>query len=619
MIKVENLSKSYGTHLLFDNVSFNINPREKIGLVGRNGHGKTTLFRLLIGEEQPDSGTITIPRYYRFGHVSQHLVFTEKTVLEEGCLGLPEDMRHEAWMLEKILSGLGFTKSDLERSPSELSGGFQVRLNLAKVLVSNPNLLLLDEPTNYLDIVSIRWLSRFLKSWQGELMLITHDRGFMDNVTTHTMGIHRALLRKISGGTDRLYEQILKEEEIYEKTRINDEKKRKDMEDFIRRFRAKARLAGLVQSRVKALEKNEKRSRLEKIKNLDFEFNCDPIPGKYLMDAKDVAFSYSGRGPNLIEDFNITIGKNDRICVIGKNGKGKTTLLRLLAGELKIQTGEINYNANLKMAFFAQTNISRLNNNLTVEEEILSSHPGNDRQAARNICGAMMFEGDFALKKISVLSGGEKSRVLLGKLLVSATNLLLLDEPTNHLDMESSDALLAAVDNYDGAVLMVTHNEMFLHALATRIIAFQRGRVMVYEGGYQSFLEKVGWEEEDRAADEGSDPGDNVINKKELRKMRSDIITRRSKSLKPVEKRIEEIESRIMSTDEKLSADNKLMIEASHSGDGAQISQLSKTIHDSRSLLDRLYDELEALTLKHEDESRRYEVELLSLERENDE
>ncbi|MDP1758946.1 MAG: ATP-binding cassette domain-containing protein, partial [Thermodesulfovibrionales bacterium] len=230
MIQVSNLEKSYGRQALFDKVGFTINPGERVGLVGRNGHGKTTLFRLILGQEHQDSGTISIPAGYRIGHLAQHIRFIEESVLKEACLSLPhrEDHRDESYKAEAILMGLGFSADDLVLNPAQLSGGFQVRLNLAKVLVSNPNLLLLDEPTNYLDIVSLRWLVRFLRAWKKELIIITHDRSFMDSVTTHTMAIHRCEIRKIAGPTENVYQQLLLDEEVYEKTRVNDEKKRKE-------------------------------------------------------------------------------------------------------------------------------------------------------------------------------------------------------------------------------------------------------------------------------------------------------------------------------------------------------------------------------------------------------
>lgn len=610
MIIVNNLSKSFGKQEIFDDISFNVNPGEKIGLVGRNGHGKTTLLRMIIGEEHPDSGEIIIPKNYSIGHVKQHLDFTKNSVIAEACLGLKENESDARWKAEKILAGLGFSQADMEKDPWSFSGGFQVRLNLAKVLVSEPDMLLLDEPTNYLDIISIRWLENFLRQWKGELIIVTHDRSFMNRVITHTIGIHRQKVRKIEGTTDKLYEQILKEEEIYEKTRINDEKKRKEVELFISRFRAKARLAGLVQSRIKALEKQQNLQKLEKIKDLDFSFTYKPFNAKSLMSVENLSFSYDKKN-FIIKDLSLSVRSDDRICVIGKNGRGKTTLLRLLAGELSPDSGVISVHPNTVAGYFSQTNIVRLKENLTIEEEIMSA--GCDKQTARNIAGAMMFEGDDALKKISVLSGGEKSRVLLGKILATPSNLIFLDEPTNHLDMESCDALMAAIDSYPGAIIMVTHNELFLHSLANRFIVFQESGVRVFEGSYQYFLDKIGWEEE--KSDQGKSFNQkDTLNKKDLRKLRSEIITRRNREIKPLEEKLVKTENLITEKEELLAIKNKEIIEASGVKSGKEIESLSKEIHSLQKEINELFVQYEELHNTIEEKKRDFDLELSKLE-----
>ena len=613
MIKIINLEKAFGKQVLFDNISFNINPGEKIGLTGRNGHGKTTLIRMITGEEHIDSGEIVIPKNYRIGYVTQHIAFNAKSVIEEGCRGLPEWDKDNKWKVEKILFGLGFSADDMQRDPLEFSGGYQVRLNLTKTLASEPELLLLDEPTNYLDIISIRWLESFLRQWKGELVLITHDRSFMDSVITHTVGIHRQKIRKIEGATDKLYDQILKEEEIYEKTRINDEKKRKEVELFVSRFRAKARLAGMVQSRIKALEKSQPLDKLEKIKELEFSFNYKPFNAKTLMTAEDISFSYNINTP-IVKNFNLTIRSDDRICVIGKNGRGKTTLLRLLAGDLIPGSGNINTHGNTKAGYFAQTNVINLNNNFSVEEEICAA--GCDKQSARNIAGAMMFEGDDALKKISLLSGGEKSRVLLGKILAAPSNLIFLDEPTNHLDMESCDALMLAIDSFPGALVMVTHNEMFLHTLANRFIVFQKSGIMIFEGTYADFLERVGWEEEKGDEFTGSEDGkrETLYNKKDLRKLRSDIIIRRSKEIKPIEDMIAEIEGLISEKEESLKTKNTEIIKVSEEGKSREIEMLSKEIHSLKKEIDGLFEKYESLNISLDEKRIYFESELKKIE-----
>jgi len=511
MISIENLSKSFGVQVIFDRVDFKINPREKIGLVGRNGHGKTTFLKLLTGREQPDSGRISIPANYRIGYVRQDIEFTKETVIEECMTGFREEEKDHFWKAEKILAGLGFAEVDMQKKPYTFSGGYQVRLNLAKVLVSEPDLLLLDEPTNYLDIMSIRWVERFLKDWQRELVVITHDRTFMDVVVTHTAGIYRKKIRKIKGETEKYYNQVAQDEEVAEKTRINEERKRRETELFITRFRAKARLANLVQSRIKTLEKHEKPERTDPVKTLKFSFRSLPFRGKTAITANHLTFAWKEEAP-LFTDLSFTVRSGDRLCVVGMNGKGKTTLLRILAGELPAGRGEVVYNPGIKAGFFEQGQISSLDGHRTVEEEILFSHQDVDRRMARNICGAMMFEGDSALKKTGVISGGEKSRVVLGKLLATPVNLLLLDEPTNHLDMESCDALMTAINEFSGAVVMVTHNEMFLHTLAQRLIVFRENGVEYVEGDYRSFLDQGGWH--DDAGNDQAIHGDKAAGKR---------------------------------------------------------------------------------------------------------
>ena len=599
MINIENLQKSFGGQILFDGLAFKVNARERVGLVGRNGHGKTTLFRIIAGEEAYDGGALTIPKNYRIGIVRQQLDFTEDTILMEGVTGLPETEKDHHWKVEKILAGLGFSQDDMQRHPQEFSGGFQVRLNLAKILVSEPDLLLLDEPTNYLDITSIRWVERFLVGWPHELMLITHDRGFMDKVVTHTVGIHRHKARKIVGDTNKYYSQIAQDEEIYEKTRLNDERRQKEIKQFITRFRAKARLANLVQSRIKTLEKLEKKDKLAQLDTLDFSFRSKAFRGKHVLSVRNASFAYDASLP-LIDNFDLSVNAGDRICVVGKNGKGKTTLLKLLAGALDPQDGEIQYNPSVKKGFFEQTNIQTLDDRRTVEEEILYSHAGIDQQAARNICGAMMFQGNSALKKISVLSGGEKSRVLLGKILVTPLNLLLLDEPTNHLDMDSCDALLAAIDSFEGTVIMVTHNEMFLHALAERLVVFQDDGITLFEGSYTSFLRKHGWDEERTEKKAPAKTAEIIepaekLTKKEARKRRSELVAERGKLLNPLKKKIRRAENEIEQQEERLNVLNQEMMEASGAGNGGQIADISKKIHTCNDAIEKRFSDLEAL------------------------
>jgi len=579
VIKINQLSKSYFSRELFTDVSFQMNAGDRLGLVGRNGHGKSTLFKLILGQEEPDSGEIIIPRNYRIGHLGQHLDFTQPTILEEAALGLPEEEFHSIYKAEAILFGLGFAQGDLAKAPREFSGGFQIRINLAKLLLSEPNLLLLDEPTNYLDITSVRWVARFLANFNGELILISHDRDFMDSVTTHTAVIHRKKVRKFEGGTAKAYAQIVLEDEIHEKTRANEERKRAHAEAFINRFRAQASKAKMVQSRIKMLERLPKLEGLADIESLDFEFRHAPFAAKTLLEARNISFGYTADN-FLFRHINLTLNARDRFGVIGNNGKGKSTLLNVLSGGLKPLTGELKSHPDMKLGYFGQTNIQRLNQKLTIEQEIEQTNPALTRTQVRNICGTMMFGGDLALKKISVLSGGEKSRTLLGKILAHPSNLLLLDEPNNHLDMESIDALIESLQDFPGALLIVTHNERILRALATKLIVFHRGRVDVFNTGYDEFLEKIGWEDEDDGTGVRKRPTSrgNYNAKKEREKAE-----RREKA------RIEKLEAQIMKNENELKKYNEqLMIEANRNN-LTQISALSKKISQIKQEIEDLY------------------------------
>ena len=583
MIQISNLAKRYAGQILFEGVSFSINSGEKIGLVGRNGEGKSTFFKLLTGAEEADDGQISFPSGYRVGHLSQKLVFSEPTALEEALTALEGDaVWTDGHKVEAVLEGLGFDDQLKNTEPAKLSGGLQVRLNLAKLIASAPDLLLLDEPTNYLDIVSLRWLEKFLLAWRGELILITHDQGFLNKVISHTLGIHRKDFRKIAGPTSGYYSQLAMEEEVHEKSRLNQEKKIKETEKFINTFRAKASKAKAVQSRVKELEKMDKLDKLSEIDTLDFNFSHTAFPGKRMMEVREISFSWKEDQP-LISDLSFTIGAKDRIGIIGKNGKGKTTLLRLLVGELQATSGEFQSAPKLESAYFGQTNVERLNQKATIEQELMSLDNCESITRARGAAGLMMFKGDDALKKISVLSGGEKSRVLLAKNILTPANILFLDEPTNHLDMFSTDALFEAVREFPGAVVMVTHSEMFLRGLVNRLVIFDRDKVRFFEGGYEDFLERVGWADEELAIEQKTKSKSvakkpNKGSAKELRELK--------KEFSKLEKKIEKTEKLISETTEKL-------IETTKDGYGQEAQELSGRLKSSKSELEELYSSLE--------------------------
>ncbi|MFT6077602.1 MAG: ATP-binding cassette subfamily F protein 3 [Myxococcota bacterium] len=496
MIKVKDLSISFSGNSIFEDVNFILNGREKAGLIGRNGSGKSTFLKLLLNELEPDSGEVSIPKGYKIGHLAQHIKFTYASAVEEVCSVLPEDREYEGWKGEEILRGLGFSEEDMQKNPHEFSGGYQVKINLAKLLLDEPNMLLLDEPTNYLDIHSVRWLKKFLKDWDGELILITHDRDFMDSIISHTILIHRGDFKKVPGNTKGLKEKIALEEEIYEKTRINEDKQREKTQEWIDRFGAKASMASRAQSKIKMLEKKGQKEKLGNIATLDFKFNEIPYSSKdSMVEVKDLSFGYEGH-ETLIKKLTFRITPEDKICIIGKNGKGKSTLLKLITGDLQPVEGTAKVNNKTEIGYFGQMNIDRLDPALSVYEEMHRAAPTLDQTTVRRTASNMMFSGTLSNKEIGVLSGGEKSRVMLGKILLKPSNLLLLDEPTNHLDLESCDSLLGAIKNFDGAVLMVTHSEYFLKEVANKLIVFDDDKTFIFEGTYKDFLKKVGWQDE---------------------------------------------------------------------------------------------------------------------------
>ncbi len=613
MIQAQNISKLFGAQILFEDVTFSIGKKERLGLVGRNGSGKSTLFKMVLGEYLPDSGEIAVPKGYTIGSLDQHIHFTKSTVLEECCQVLKADEQYDFYKAEKILFGLGFSEEDLDKDPSSFSGGYQVRINLTKALIARPNLLLLDEPTNYLDIVSLRWLNSFLNNFPGEVLIITHDREFMDSIATHIMGISRQRVKKVKGNTAKYYEQVLLEEEIHEQTRQNQEKKKKELQAFVDRFKAKASKASQAQSRVKQLEKMDNIDKLASEGNLGFSFQYKECPGKIILEAKDISFSYSGAKEDaLFDSLSLSVGRHDRIGIIGKNGKGKSTLLNVLGGELKSLTGSISNHPSMAKGHFGQTNIQRLHEDNSITQEVTAENPDLSFSRIRGICGTMMFEGELADKKIKVLSGGERSRVMLGKILAKPANILLLDEPTNHLDMESIESLTQEIESFPGAVLLVTHSEMILRSVVNKLVIFHEGRAELFNGNYDEFLEKIGWESEITKID--STPIKPKLTKKELKQKRGEIIAERSKVTSPLKKKIDSIESSITELEEEVEIKSAKLIEASGGSDGKLINSLSQEVGQANQKINDYFDELEELSVKYESLLDKYDKALNLLE-----
>lgn len=603
MIQVNNISKEYSGRILFSDVNFVTNKAEKIGLVGRNGSGKSTLFKILTQEILPDDGSVSVPKNYEIGILKQHLEFSFSNIVDECMSVLPSELRYETYRAEKLLTGLGFSKDDFEKSPLSFSGGYQIRLNLAKVLLVEPNMLLLDEPTNYLDIVSMRWLANFLKRYPGELILITHDRDFMKTVCNSTMGIHRQKLIKVTGNYSKYKNKIAEDEALYESTRLNQEKKIKEAEAFVERFKAKASKATQAQSRQKMLDKMQEFDALENIKNLDFKFNYKEIHAKELGQIEGLSFGYT-EDLILFKDLKFYINKGDKIAVIGKNGKGKSTLLNCIAKILDPQ-GYIKLHEGVSIGHFGQTNISRLNDENTIEEEIREENTDLSITNVKGLCAAMMFSGEDSQKKIKVLSGGEKSRVMLGKILAKESNLLLLDEPTNHLDQESIESLVDQIKSFKGSTILVTHSEYILNNLIDKFIVFHEDKCEVFIGSYKDFLEKIGWGDEESQVEKK-----NKLSNKEINVLRQSIVNERSKILKPIRNKISKLEELIVSSEEKLEVINSTLLEASNESNGDLIQSSSIDLKRTEQVIEDSFLELEEYSEKESSILLEYESKL---------
>lgn len=593
MISIQNLSKSYQDRLLFNDLSFNVGRQERIGLIGRNGHGKSTLLRIITGQEVADEGEVVLPRDYRVGFLTQHLNFVQPTVLMEAALGLADDAECEIWRVEKILFGLGFDEAGMNRAPSEFSGGYQVRIKLAQALVQEPDLLILDEPTNFLDIISIRWLVRELAAWPGELLVVSHDRGFLDSFTTHTMGLHRGKLKKLQGQTQKYYDFVAGEEETYERQKEKQDRKRKKAEQFIRQFRSSARRANQAQSRLKQLEKMGVMDELGAVDSLEFTFPYQPIEAKQLLAAHNLVFDYQPAEERItkpmIDQVSLSIARGEKVCIIGQNGRGKTTFLKLLAGELEQESGKIRPNVNLQPSYFAQAHTADLDPEHTIEEELQQASPTSSRTQIRGIAGAMMFSGNAALKHIKVLSGGERSRVLLGKMLLTSSNLLLLDEPTHHLDLPSVEAIIQAVKHFPGGAVVITHDEHFMRQVATKLVIFEPSGIRIFEGSYQQFLNEVGWEEERNQKAEDA-------TRKPKRRQQPELTVKEKEERqreKEQQKKVRQLEKNITTLEEQYAALNEQLVTASLDQDLEAIHQLSQQLKQRRSEIDFLYLELQ--------------------------
>ena len=544
MVSVSNLTVEFSAVPLFKDVSFVVNPKDRIALVGKNGAGKTTLLKIIAGLQRPTAGTVGIAKELTVGYLPQHMevsdtrsvrdevaqVFShihdlhgrldqlsaqlaertdydseEYTSLVERVANLTDRIAMEASSnpeaeMEKTLLGLGFARSDFDRMTSEFSGGWRMRIELAKILLRNPDILLLDEPTNHLDIESIQWLEEFLRTRANMVVLVSHDRAFMDNVTKRTIEIVKGKIYDYKVSYSRFME--LRKERIEQQTRAwqNQQKQIQDTEDFIERFRYKATKAVQVQSRIKQLEKIEL-IEIDQEDNTAIKLRFPPAPrsGDFPLIIEGLGKSYGDH--KVIENVDLTLRRGDKVAFIGKNGEGKSTLIKCINGEIPFD-GSLKLGHNVKIGYFAQNQASLLDGELTVFDTIDYVAVGDVRLRIKDILGAFRFGGEASEKKVKVLSGGEKTRLAMIKLLLEPVNFLILDEPTNHLDMRTKDVLKQAIKEFQGTVIVVSHDREFLDGLVDKVYSFKDKKVREYQGGIYDFLQS----EREKAMAQTPDP-----------------------------------------------------------------------------------------------------------------
>ena len=482
----------FSSRPVLDDITFLINRKERIALVGKNGAGKTTLLRLIAGEYQPTSGRIAKDSDMTIGYLPQVMLFQDNKTLREEVMTVHHQVHEEQdearfiAEMDRTIIGLGFERKDFERPCSEFSGGWRMRIELAKILLSHPDLLLLDEPTNHLDIESIQWLEDFLKTSPSAVLMVSHDRAFIDNTCPRTIEITLGRIYDYNVNYSRFVELRKERHEQQVRAYQNQQKMIQDTEDFIERFRYKATKAVQVQSRIKQLEKLERLEvDLEDTSRLNLRFPPAPRSGDFPLIVEDLRKDFGSH--NVFHDVTFTIRRGEKVAFVGKNGEGKSTLVKCIMGQLDYM-GTLKIGHNVKIGYFAQNQAALLDENLTVFDTIDYVAVGDIRTKIRDILGAFMFGGEASEKKVKVLSGGERSRLAMIRLLLEPCNLLILDEPTNHLDMQSKDVLKAALQDFNGTVICVSHDRDFLNGLVEKVYEFGGGRVKEHLGGIYDFL-----------------------------------------------------------------------------------------------------------------------------------
>ena len=638
MISVDNVSVSYGGWTLFDGISFLVNPKDRIGLVGKNGAGKTTLLRMIIGEQQPTEGAITRNGDCTVGYLPQQMkVADTTTLLDETAtafaevlaleaeieqltadIALREDYESEDYAallqrlneandhyhilggetrdadIEKTLLGLGFRREDFGRPTSEFSGGWRMRIELAKLLLRRPSVFLLDEPTNHLDIESIQWLEEYLKNYSGAVLVISHDRAFLDNVTNRTIELSLGKIydyklpysKFVVARAERRAQQLA----AYQ----NQQRLIEKSEEFIEKFRYKPTKSNQVQSRIKQLDKLERiEVEEEDLATLNIKFPPAPRSGQIVAEVKEVGKAFGAK--RIFSGAEFTITKGDKIALVGRNGEGKTTFARMLIGQLEPTEGSIRIGANVSIGYYAQNQDDLMNGEFTVYDTLDRVAVGDIRTRLRDILGAFLFRGEDVDKKVKVLSGGERSRLAMARMMLEPHNLLVLDEPTNHMDMRSKDILKSAIQKFDGTVVVVSHDREFLDGMVDKVYEFRDGGVREYLGGIYYFLEKRKLEslqELERKAVEVSA----VERETSTGKLSYEQKKEQEKLLRKLRKAVEEIERELAGVEEQIAAFDARFAEA------AEFNADDYKTYDE---LKKRYDHL-----MHEWEKASYEVEI---------
>ena len=643
MVSIDNVTVSFGGWDLFKDISLLINPRDRIGLVGKNGAGKTTLLKVIMGMQPPTSGAITMSGDTTLGYLPQQMKVHDTTSLREETakafdevlsleremerltveIAQREDYQSEEYgalvhrlseihdrhallggesrdaQIERTLLGLGFKREDLDKPTSTFSGGWRMRIELAKLLLRKPSVFLLDEPTNHLDIESIQWLEGYLKEYPGAVLLISHDRDFLDNVTNRTVEL---LLGKVYDYKVPYsqYVQLRKERREAQVAAYNNQQRLiEKTEEFIEKFRYKPTKSNQVQSRVKQLERLERiEIDEEDLSALNLKFPPAPRSGQIVAELKEVSKSFGEKF--VFGDATITIEKGDRIALVGRNGEGKTTLARILIGETEPTTGSVRLGANVSLGYYAQNQDDLMDGDFTVYDTLDKVAVGDIRTKLRDILGAFLFRGEDVDKKVRVLSGGERSRLAMARMMLSPHNLLVLDEPTNHMDMRSKDILKEALRKYDGTLVVVSHDREFLDGLVEKVYEFRDGSVKEYLGGIRYFLEKRKLEDmrqielrESVSKEQKSSSGkEDYLAKKENEKQ----IRKTQRAIEEKEAKVAELEAKVAEWDAKLAAPEAHGIDLSDSKVFEEYNTLKQTLAFEEHEWEKLCYELELLS-----------------------